>query len=160
MRRYRHSLGLYSDSSDSDVSSSDEEGVAKAVKVYNIEVCRVCDMCKAFHEYGTLACGHLIPHVDISANMVHSLEGKLLTYCYKWSEKKLMIRDTGASLAGVSERLVLPENYTGKYVTCPTFGGTKEKYPLAWIEVTTAFISKKLLAAVLLDPWVDLILGT
>lgn len=49
----------------------------------------------------------------------------------------------------------------GNHATCRTFGGTKEnkKHPLAWIDVEPPFLSKKVIAAVLLDPCASLILG-
>lgn len=59
IKKYRYLIGLYSDSRDlCEVSSSGDEGFANK---FCPEQRRENDTCKAFHEYGALTCGHLIP---------------------------------------------------------------------------------------------------
>lgn len=134
MKKYRHSLGVYSDSCDSSHSlSSDEEWIANAVKIYGTEECRGCDTSKACHVFGALSCGHLIPHVDMPVNAVNTLEGRNVTHpCLVKGKRADMIGDTGASWIGVNEHLVSIGEYTGQYVRCRLFCGTKERYPLCY----------------------------
>lgn len=44
-------------------------------------------------------------------------------------------------------------------MNCRTFGGTIEKYPLAWIEIDPVFLQGKVVAAVIKNPCAKLILG-
>ena len=74
-------------------------------------------------------------------------------------EKCSVLRDTGANACGVRKRLVRNDQYTGKSLACISFGGRKERFDLADIQVESEYFSGTLRCCVLKDPVADLIIG-
>jgi hypothetical protein len=70
-----------------------------------------------------------------------------------------VLRDSGATTAGVRKALVRPEQYVGESQRVISFGGNEEVFPLASVEVDTTYFSGELLCCVIDDPVADLILG-
>jgi hypothetical protein len=70
-----------------------------------------------------------------------------------------VLRDTGCTTAGIRNSVVKPEWLTGQTLTCKTFGGTIESFPLAMVDVETPYFTGKLRCCVLDDPCADLIIG-
>ena len=70
-----------------------------------------------------------------------------------------VLRDTGATIAGVKRELVLPHQFTDKSQQVISFGGQRQEFPLAEVHVETEFYSGPLICCVIDDPVVDLILG-
>ncbi|BFZ05447.1 hypothetical protein BsWGS_08486 [Bradybaena similaris] len=168
MREYMHSLGLDSEEDESNYSpSSSEDEWERQANAYgnSAEIdystqTNNCDTCKSFHQKTTLSCGHKIPVADSMANSVSVSEGKLKLYPAIVNGQKVnLLRDTGATLVGIQKDLVQDDAYTGESIICRTFGGTKERYPLALIDLDSAFLSKRLIAAVLPNPCANIILG-
>lgn len=137
-----HSLGLDTDS-DGDCESSssvEDEWQVNAVDIVQRDSVMSCKTCKSFHE-SLLTCGHVIPLVVNQANAVKVTEGKLKLHPGRVNGKRIkLLRDTGATLIGVNKDLVSENDLTGEHVICRTFGGTTEKYPLAWIDINSPFL--------------------
>lgn len=96
--------------------------------------------CKMFHEFGTLSCGHLIPHVDISTNATKVMESTLKLFPGIVNGEKInLLRDSGPTLVGVHKELVSANDYTGDHVD-------------------SAFLKGKIISAVLNNPCATLIL--
>ena len=70
-----------------------------------------------------------------------------------------VLRDTGCTTAGVRSSLVRDEHLTGEKLSCKTFGGTVETFPIALMTVDTPYYQGKLRCCVLEDPCADLIIG-
>ncbi len=70
-----------------------------------------------------------------------------------------VLRDSGATTAGVRKALVRPDQYLGKTQEVVSFGGNLEKFPLAEIDVDTSYFSGPLICCVIQEPVADLILG-
>ncbi|XP_025102703.1 uncharacterized protein LOC112569193 [Pomacea canaliculata] len=70
-----------------------------------------------------------------------------------------VLRDTGATTAGIRASLVAPSEYLGKNQTCLTFGGRKEVFPLARVQVDTPFFTGPLTCCVIKNPVTDVIIG-
>ena len=70
-----------------------------------------------------------------------------------------VLRDTGASIAGVRKDLVLPHQFLDKRQEVVSFGGQRQVFPLAEVQVSTDFYEGPLICCVIDDPVVDLILG-
>ena len=74
-------------------------------------------------------------------------------------EKCSVLRDTGANVCGVRKRLVKKDQYTGRMISCVSFGGRKERFELADVIVETEYYTGTLRCCVLEDPVADLIVG-
>ncbi|BFZ08815.1 hypothetical protein BsWGS_11854 [Bradybaena similaris] len=162
MRKYMHSLGLETDTDEDNESSSsaEDEWQVNAVEIDRSDQEQGCIECRMFHEYGLLNCGHLFPYVDVPVNAVKVTEGTLKLYPGIVNGARVnLIRDTGSMLVGIHKDLVSEKDYTGEYVSCRTFGGTKETYPLAWIDIDSAFLKDRIIAAVVTNPCASVILG-
>ena len=70
-----------------------------------------------------------------------------------------VLRDSGATTAGVRKCLVRPDQYVGRSQEVLSFGGNRESFPLAVVDVDTQFFSGKLECCVIEEPVADLILG-
>ena len=70
-----------------------------------------------------------------------------------------VLRDSGATTAGVRQALVREDQYLDKQQEVVTFGGNREVFPLAKVDVDTHFFSGSLICCVIQDPVADLILG-
>ncbi|XP_025103745.1 centrosome-associated protein CEP250-like [Pomacea canaliculata] len=70
-----------------------------------------------------------------------------------------VLRDTGATISGIRASLVAPHEYLNKRQTCITFGGRREIFPLARVQVRTPFYIGPLTCCVIKSPIVDLIIG-
>lgn len=98
-----------------------------AANMHHQDQCLKCEACKTFHKYGFLNCGHVIPHVYVPANVGNIGQDNLIRYPWIINGRETqMIWETGTSLVGVTKELIAESDYTGEYVTCQTFGGTKE----------------------------------
>merc|ERR1711895_264470 len=65
------------------------------------------------------------------------------------SKSVTVLRDTGSAVHAVHSNLVNANDYTGTFQQLVTFGGKEERFPLAYIEVNTPFLSGKIVACVL-----------
>lgn len=63
------------------------------------------------------------------------------------------------ALISVRKNYVCPKDYTGEHIPCRTFGGNKEWYALAWLNIRSVFLTTRMKGAVLLNPSKDLIKG-
>eukprot|EP00745_Piridium_sociabile_P007800 TRINITY_DN15246_c0_g1_i12.p1 TRINITY_DN15246_c0_g1~~TRINITY_DN15246_c0_g1_i12.p1 ORF type:complete len:473 (+),score=52.37 TRINITY_DN15246_c0_g1_i12:280-1698(+) len=70
-----------------------------------------------------------------------------------------VLRDSGATTAGIREALVRPKQYVGRTQKVISFGGNVEEFELALVNVETSFFEGPLLCCVIKDPIADLILG-
>lgn len=70
-----------------------------------------------------------------------------------------VLRDSGATAAGVRRCLVREGQYTDKKQNITSFGGKVECFPLACVQVDTPFYFGDLVCCVIDDPAVDLIIG-
>ena len=75
------------------------------------------------------------------------------------SEKCLVLRDTGANVCGVRKRLIREDQRTGKYISCISFGGRRERFELDIVPVESKYFSGPLKCCILDDPVADLIIG-
>ena len=62
-----------------------------------------------------------------------------------------VLRDTGSMIHAIHKKYVKPTDYTGRSISLITFGGKKETFQLAKVNVDTPFISGSVLACVLSD---------
>lgn len=51
------------------------------------------------------------------------------------------------------------KDYTGECIIWRTFGGTQERYELAWIKIRSPFINIRVKCAIIQNPYACLILG-
>ena len=70
-----------------------------------------------------------------------------------------VLRDSGATTAGVRRSLVRDDQYTGEQQNVISFGGNIECFPLAVVTVDTPFFTGDLKCCVIADPIADLIIG-
>lgn len=70
-----------------------------------------------------------------------------------------VLRDSGATIAGVRKALVHPHQYLGTDQEVISFGGQIQTFPLAEVDVQTSFYAGPLVCCVIQEPVVDLILG-
>ena len=70
-----------------------------------------------------------------------------------------ILRDTGATICGVRERLVHPDQYLNHNVKCVSFGGKIETFPLAKVHIACHYFEGNITCCVIKDPVADLILG-
>ena len=70
-----------------------------------------------------------------------------------------VLRDTGATICGVRAGLVDKDQYLGRDITCVSFGGRKEVFPIAEVDIETDFFVGKIQCCVINNPAADLILG-
>ncbi|KAL8605690.1 hypothetical protein ACOMHN_064775 [Nucella lapillus] len=70
-----------------------------------------------------------------------------------------VLRDSGATTAGVRKALVRPDQYVGRSQRVISFGGNLEVFPLARVEVDTEYFSGRVTCCVIDEPVADLILG-
>jgi hypothetical protein len=70
-----------------------------------------------------------------------------------------VLRDSGATTAGVRKALVRPDQFLGQTQKVISFGGNLEVFPLASVDVDTAYFSGPMICCVIDEPIADLILG-
>ena len=70
-----------------------------------------------------------------------------------------VLRDSGATTAGVRKALVREDQFLHTSQDVVSFGGRRETFPLAMVEVQTPYFSGKLSCCVIDEPVADLILG-
>ena len=79
----------------------------------------------------------------------HIYEGLIID---KGNQKEVrVLRDTGASVHAVHEDLIGDDQRTGKTLSLITFGGRKERFDTARIEVDTPFLKGEIEACILKD---------
>jgi hypothetical protein len=70
-----------------------------------------------------------------------------------------VLRDTGATCAGVKRSLVKPSQFTGEKQRVTLFGGKEDVFPLASVWLDSPFYKGQLLCVVIDNPVADVILG-
>ena len=70
-----------------------------------------------------------------------------------------VLRDTGATVCGVSKRLVRPCQLLGSSFRCVSVGGREEEFPLAKVSVESPYFSGEMTCCVLDAPVADFIVG-
>jgi hypothetical protein len=104
-----------------------------------------------------LKCGHRIPLVSAACK---STGDKLHVYDgYVDNTKVKLLRDSGCEGVVVKEDLVPQGAFTGQCKLCILIDGTIRKFPIAFIEVDTPYLTGKVLAKVMKNPVYDLIIG-
>ncbi|GFR95293.1 hypothetical protein ElyMa_004424800 [Elysia marginata] len=97
---------------------------------------------------------------SVAAQTLFNFVGKLQLWdAILNGQSASLLRDSGCTTVGVRRSFVKLEDYTGRNISCITFGGTVEKFPTAIIFLQSEFYSGSLEAAVLPNPVADIILG-
>lgn len=69
-----------------------------------------------------------------------------------------MLLDTGSEICGVKQSFLKEQYYTGEHITCRTFAGNIEKYKVAWANIVTPSLTKRIKCTVNLNPTSDIII--
>ncbi|BFY99110.1 hypothetical protein BsWGS_02150 [Bradybaena similaris] len=160
------SCGDETDNSDESYETTDSETMhdiqpkGNACEVMKIEDIQKCEVCREFHESAKLYCGHEVPITLVEGNALESMKGKLnIVPGFVNNVRVNVLRDTGSTLVGVCKKLVRPKDYTGEHIICRTFGGEQQRYPIAWIKISSPYITARVKSAVLPNPCTELIIG-
>ena len=131
--------------------------------------CRVCtfshspDQCP-FYQVATkesTACALAPPSVrpEVACSLQESFSGKLHLQSGTVNGVRCsVLRDTGATVCGVRERLVRPCQLLGSSIRCVSFGG-REEFPLAKVSVESPYFSGEMTCCVLDAPVADFSVG-
>lgn len=119
----------------------DVEPMANAYDFVSIESTQKCCVCKSYREIAKLYCGHKVPLTVTEGIAVKGVAGKLkLVPGFINKYKISMLIDSGLTLIGVEKDLVCPKDCAGEHTICDTFGGSQERYALAWVRIRSPYL--------------------